>query len=225
MEKIQFTRKELYEMVWSEPLMKIAKKYNITDNGLRRLCKKRNIPLPDNGYWLKLKYKKPLNKKPLPYDFSDEKLITLSESEIDNLDSNSPNAIKKQLLRSYESIDKSHFKVSSILTKPNKLIIEAQKKLIECMKSKYYRGEWLFTGYNNLSIKVFPENMLRALKLFDTIIKLLRIRNFEIICSGNETLVYIKDVRVSIALREKQRIEKVKEYSWMSNKSFSTGIF
>ena len=51
MEKIVFTREELYELVWSEPLTRLAKKYNISDNGIRKKCKKMNIPLPKVGHW------------------------------------------------------------------------------------------------------------------------------------------------------------------------------
>jgi hypothetical protein len=34
MEKVTLTRKELYDLVWAEPLSKLAKKYKISDNGL-----------------------------------------------------------------------------------------------------------------------------------------------------------------------------------------------
>lgn len=63
MEKIEFTREELYELVWSEPLSRLARKYDISDTGIRKKCKKMNIPLPQNGYWSKIKfgYKVPLS--------------------------------------------------------------------------------------------------------------------------------------------------------------------
>jgi hypothetical protein len=32
--KVTLTRKELYDLVWAEPLSKLAKKYKISDNGL-----------------------------------------------------------------------------------------------------------------------------------------------------------------------------------------------
>jgi len=66
MEKTEFTRQELYELVWKEPLSRLAKKYNISDNGLRKRCKKLNIPLPEVGYWQKLQYNKPVTRKKLP---------------------------------------------------------------------------------------------------------------------------------------------------------------
>lgn len=36
---ITFEREKLYEEVWSEPPTKLAKKYGLSDNGLRGICK------------------------------------------------------------------------------------------------------------------------------------------------------------------------------------------
>jgi hypothetical protein len=50
MEKTTFTRQELYELVWSEPLIRLSRKYNIYDNGLRKICIRMNIYLPNIGH-------------------------------------------------------------------------------------------------------------------------------------------------------------------------------
>ncbi len=62
---MKFTRNQLYELIWSEPLLKLSKKYCISDNGLRKICKSMNIPLPPNGYWMKIKYGKKVKKPQL----------------------------------------------------------------------------------------------------------------------------------------------------------------
>ena len=51
-------RKELYDLVWSEPLTKLAVKYGVTASQLKSICNEFEIPLPKNGYWSKLKYNK-----------------------------------------------------------------------------------------------------------------------------------------------------------------------
>ena len=50
---ITIGRKKLYEKVWSFPLTQLCKEYNLSDNGLRKVCIKHNIPLPVAGYWSK----------------------------------------------------------------------------------------------------------------------------------------------------------------------------
>lgn len=66
MEEIEFTRAELYDLVWSEPLSRLARKYNISDNGIRKICKKHNIPLPVMGHWQKVQYGYKVTKTKLP---------------------------------------------------------------------------------------------------------------------------------------------------------------
>jgi hypothetical protein len=45
------TRIELFEMVWETPMIHLAKKLNLSDVGLRKICKKQGIPLPRSGHW------------------------------------------------------------------------------------------------------------------------------------------------------------------------------
>lgn len=45
-ENIKISRQELYNLAWSKPMSKLALEYNISDNGLRKICKKFDIPLP-----------------------------------------------------------------------------------------------------------------------------------------------------------------------------------
>jgi len=52
--EIIFERASLYEEVWSEPMTKLAKKYGLSDSGLRLICRVLNIPLPRQGHWAKI---------------------------------------------------------------------------------------------------------------------------------------------------------------------------
>lgn len=54
MEKSTFTRQELYDLVWSESMLQLFKKLNISEGGLRRICIWMNIPTPMVGYWAKM---------------------------------------------------------------------------------------------------------------------------------------------------------------------------
>jgi hypothetical protein len=44
-------RDSLYEEVWGTPMVKLAKKYGISDVGLTKVCRKLAIPVPGRGYW------------------------------------------------------------------------------------------------------------------------------------------------------------------------------
>ena len=60
------TRQALYEQVWSEPLVKLAKVYGVSDVTLGKLCKRFNIPRPAMGHWTRVALGKSSPQPPLP---------------------------------------------------------------------------------------------------------------------------------------------------------------
>lgn len=50
---VTMTRDELYGLVWQTPMRTLAKRYGLSDVGLRKICKKHEIPTPPLGYWAK----------------------------------------------------------------------------------------------------------------------------------------------------------------------------
>lgn len=50
------SREELYALVWSEPVWTLAKRFGLSDNGLRKRCKAMNVPTPPKGYWQKTRH-------------------------------------------------------------------------------------------------------------------------------------------------------------------------
>jgi hypothetical protein len=47
----EFSRKERYDLVWSQPMKTVAASIGISDVALSKHCKKANIPVPSRGYW------------------------------------------------------------------------------------------------------------------------------------------------------------------------------
>lgn len=60
------SRKELYDLVWSEPLSILAKRFEISDVRLGKICIEANIPKPGVGYWAKRQAGKASVKPALP---------------------------------------------------------------------------------------------------------------------------------------------------------------
>lgn len=48
------TREELYSLVWSEPMVHVAKRLGLSDRGLAKRCKSMDVPVPPRGYWARL---------------------------------------------------------------------------------------------------------------------------------------------------------------------------
>ena len=47
----RYDREKIYQEIWSEPIQHVAKRYNLSDVGLAKVCRKLNIPRPGRGYW------------------------------------------------------------------------------------------------------------------------------------------------------------------------------
>jgi hypothetical protein len=62
----EFTRKEVYDLVWSQPMKTVASSMGISNVALAKLCKKANIPVPSRGYWARKQASKPTIQVALP---------------------------------------------------------------------------------------------------------------------------------------------------------------
>jgi len=45
------TRSEMYQLIWAEPRIALAKRFEISDVAIAKHCRKANIPMPPPGYW------------------------------------------------------------------------------------------------------------------------------------------------------------------------------
>src|ERR1035437_625244 len=137
MDKTKLTRKELYDLVWAEPMTALSKKYSISDNGLRKICKKMNIPIPKTGHWQKIRYGKRLSITALPSEFSGKDEINLSIREagdVSNIDSDSPVTV---LQKAIEIEHKLLLIVPEKLSSPDKLIVQAKDILTSKKPNDY----------------------------------------------------------------------------------------
>jgi hypothetical protein len=66
MTSVSVPREELYELVWSEPMTKVAGRYEVSSSFLARVCTRLHVPRPPRGYWAKLAVGKARPKPPLP---------------------------------------------------------------------------------------------------------------------------------------------------------------
>ncbi|MGK9055173.1 hypothetical protein [Neorhizobium petrolearium] len=60
-----FTRQELYDLVWTTPIVQLAEQLKISDRGLSKTCARHQIPVPGRGYWAKVESGQPTTKTPL----------------------------------------------------------------------------------------------------------------------------------------------------------------
>jgi hypothetical protein len=76
------SRVELYRLVWTEPMTKVAEQFDVSGSYLARVCTLLNVPRPERGYWAKLAVGKAPPKTPLPAPRPSDPLHWSEEREL-----------------------------------------------------------------------------------------------------------------------------------------------
>lgn len=80
------TREALYELVWSEPMLKVAARFNVSSSYMARICTLLNVPRPKRGYWAKLAVGKAPPKPLLPDARAGDELVWSRSGEYIHVD-------------------------------------------------------------------------------------------------------------------------------------------
>jgi hypothetical protein len=198
----EVTREELYEIVWVTPLYKLAQQYALSNEGIKKICKEFDVPMPDGSYWSKLKYNKNYKKEKLNPLFDGEDKIVLAireEGNPINID-NTPLTIRTKEI---EKDQKARLIVPEKLSKPD-VLIQNTKSYYQNRKNKDFDK---YDKLDTVSIYVEDANFNRALNIMDSFVKLLRHRGHsfrrDINNYGPKIVAY--DVEFSFNIREKNK--------------------
>lgn len=214
------TRNELYNLVWSIPLLTISKKYALSDNSLRKICIRMQIPLPQVGHWMQLQFNKKVHIAPLPENYSGEETVTLTlRTENDQPSSENPVKLLAHSLRNDNTIS---FQVPDRLQTKNPLILAAKEELTG--KERYANAGVVHCHWGELDIKVGVENVGRMLRFADTFLRVLEQRGHVIDFLSGYTSVNVNGQRMKILFRERLKKHIVKGTHYDSTELHPTGI-
>src|SRR5271156_1986908 len=59
-------RESLHELVWTAPVIEVAKRLGVSDVGLAKRCRRAEIPTPGRGYWARVESGRRIGRVPLP---------------------------------------------------------------------------------------------------------------------------------------------------------------
>lgn len=217
-----FTRQEFHEMVWQEPFSSIILKYKTGYDGIRAICREHNIPFPQTGYWMKLRYGKAPDKLELPTEYQGNNRITLDLRTENDFDS----PRRSERLKRVETIMQDStlsLDVAKRLSNPDPLIVAAKNNFEERSKERWYLDRGMArTDRGFLNIRVSPNLIPRALRFMDALIKLLRSRGHSIKIQYDDTYAVISDEDFKIKLMEVHSRFKKDEH-WGSTEYIPTG--
>jgi hypothetical protein len=220
----ELKREDLYEQVWSEPVLKAAEKYGITGTALSKICRKAGVPVPPVGYWQRLQYGYKPERPPLP-PLKDGARSLIAIGKRAPRPKYSPQ-VEAQL--ACEEDEKNRVRVAARLTRPHPLVRMTADALRQRqpdqsgMLSRPWREKCL-------DIRVSRAGLPRALRIMDAFLKAVEVRGFRASVEAGEkaaTYVELLGEQVEIALEEKMKrkdhlltkeeSERRAKYAWSS---------
>lgn len=202
---MRLTREQLYDLVWSEPMIKAAKRFGLSDVGLKKICIKNAIPVPPRGYWRKLEVGKRTKRVSLP-ELLSHGVIAIDVREI---------SIEAQRVQDSEAVteqikmeDQQKIVVTEVLEKPHPLTKLVRQNLRPPRDDRY--GALICRGQNVPDVRVSPTTMDRALRVLDALFKAINARRFEFKAGANEHYcmgIVVHGELISFSLDERLRQE------------------
>jgi hypothetical protein len=212
------TRAALYEQVWAQPMLQLAKQYRVSSNAVAKACRKANIPVPPRGYWAKLQHGKRVMKRPPlpPAPTNRSETVTIRPT---SLPVGSDPVVDARAL--FEQNPENRIVVPEKLHRPHPLVqrvaaaLATTKTIERGMRCSRSGGDTAV-----LDVRVTWGARGRALRILDSLVKALEARGFEV----NEHGVRIEGQRIPLGLVEKEsraphvptkaELARKQQYSW-----------
>lgn len=175
----EIDRADLYRLVWSEPLTRLAERYGLSDVGLRKVCVRHDIPLPPQGYRQQLA----AGRAPKPAPLPKSKTGTMVE-----FTSPSPPFVRQPADDVFAPL------IEREGNPENRIVVTANpddfhpvaRRVLKALKAakpdKY--GAVVYEGQDPFRVRVPPGSVDRAVALIDAFVKALIVRRIEVRTGG-----------------------------------------
>lgn len=192
------SRSELYEQVWSRPMIEVCKDYGISNVGLGKLCRRHDIPCPYRGYWARKAAGQTPDRTPLPKRTDDRPIAIqpfqrmppiaaeLQDEVAEELDHAAPIPVRETLHGCHRLVSRMRQSMEGASTDENGLLESPSGAA--------------------LAVRVSKASLHRSLRIFDALLGALD-RGGHVIEAG--PTVTILDITVGFSITE--NLEAVQE--------------
>lgn len=205
----RFTREQLYELVWSEPMQALGPRFGMSDVALKKACKRLRIPTPGRGYWAQKAVGRAPRRTPLP------KLpASVPASQQNIVFGRSPKPDPKQAPEAtgpvaeqerFEALPEHRITVAEVLTEPHKLVAASVQLLRHAKTDHQHR--LVPRGKRCLAVAVTLGAADRAMAVYDALIKACEARGWTVAVTdgeqGSATVVTVGEEQIGIAIEER----------------------
>ena len=212
MEENKFSRKELYNLVWDQPISKLAKMFNIDPQCLKDICAENNIPLPNRGYWSKVRFNKNVVKTTLPITENGKTHINLNPG----IETRKFRTDYHKRAYELEQRKELKFKIPGSISIYHPIVRSSKKLLENIDDSKEKFKFWQLSKEKDI-LPIHTDKALRtrALRFMDTLIRIVEAMGHKITFENSRCYVEMFGQMTEINLRQKvYRIRDKDERGW-----------
>jgi hypothetical protein len=193
------TRKKLYNEVWERPMVKVAADYGISDVGLKKICKKFNIPVPGRGYWAKLAAGKSVSRIQLPPIGGDDGKIIISGMPKSQLPTNVIEA--KYQAEIFESLNDNNIDVEGFYYPTHSLITKTRNKLEKRKADK--QGLVHLHNKSDFWLSISPASLDRVAIFLNVFVHESENRGFQFKPHDDGLNIVVNNESISLSIEEK----------------------
>lgn len=193
-----FTREELYTLVWSDPILKIAPRYGLSDRGFGKLCARYNIPVPPRGYWAKRSAGKRVKQPPLPRH-TDASRQEIHLKEKTGMPRPKPTTSEVHPLIVFEQEPANRLTLPDDLVLNNPMVAKTERLL---KRSRRDPMGLIGAPAGGLRIHTSRDQHERALRVMQTLLAAFESRQWPVIATAEGVRVQILDETLGFGLEE-----------------------
>lgn len=171
-DEVRLTREQLFELVWSTPVSKLAARFGISDVALAKRCKRLDIPRPGLGHWARVAAGQKLERPKLP--------APPRNLEPWELTICFPAASREKAVHEPQLPPPPEVPVPATLRSPHHVALELRSELAKAKRDHNGLLRVSETRATDTAIKIGPDSIARALRIFDALFEALEARGHTI---------------------------------------------
>jgi len=215
MAKTTFSRKEFYDLVWSEPLAAISRKYNISYTCLREVCNEMAITIPPNGYWSKLKFGKPVAQANFGESTTEKQEISLwlrTDEDSEEYYSKDTTALNKNKAEISKKLK------SEVTKKISPRIVDPIITITKEFYNKKGHSNWDSKRGNTFLIDVSTALVPRALRVMEQFVNMMNACGHSVIGKAGKSFAVIYGEELQLSIAEKSNRINYQDGNWLSSR-------
>jgi hypothetical protein len=202
------TRRELYDLVWATPMIKLAEQFGLSDVGLTKVCDRHRVPTPPRGYWAKQSAGKSIKQT----IFTEVDDPFLNRIEIASSRDRLPEPVREIVERRRAERKRAPSPQQARLIKPIDGLAVAEPHPAIRATAKALRGANLSpagvieaVGPGLCGVSASRDNVERIVRFLDRLARTCEQRHLLLVPAGNRVSVSVGKDEVTFEIKEKTR--------------------